>query len=364
MSMNALISVFLFASVGVNGLAPLALIVQSDLNLKAVLSFHELSKEMSLSIYQKLTWGMALATQKGTPPPTPTSKSQVALNLSAVAVSTSQINLTWISNSGNNTGFYVERALSAEGPWKRVASLPANTDSCAIGGLSASTTYFFRVMTHASPYSNVVSATTLSNLPAGGPTQLVAKSSGSTQINLSWTNNASDVTGFKIERCQGNGCLDFSEIGSLASSDTSYQNNDLAPLTSYSYRVRAYNSKEKSDYSNTATVTTLRVTTPPAVPSQLTAVAVSSSMVNLRWNPSTSRSGLDVVGYNVYQVGVHIVSTPKTSYSVAKLAANTTYCYTVAAYDKAGNRSDQSDPVCTTTKSDSTPDPELGAKPD
>src|SRR5688572_33279072 len=46
--------------------------------------------------------------------------------LTARAVSTSQINLSWTNNSDKVTGLYVERSLSSRGPWKRVIDVPAN----------------------------------------------------------------------------------------------------------------------------------------------------------------------------------------------------------------------------------------------
>jgi chitodextrinase len=274
--------------------------------------------------------------------------------LIAAAVSTTQINLTWTSNSNNATGFRIERALSATGPWTQVGTASAIAISWANSGLSDHTAYYYRVIAYNSggnsAYSNVAAATTLSMLPAGAPSNLVAMTGGSTRINLSWTNNANDATGFKIERCQGNACSSFTNIATTATNDTSYQNTRLSPSTSYSYRVRAFNSTEESGYSNTVTATTPLDTIPPTIPAELTATAVSSTKINLRWNPPAGSGGSGVAGYNVYQAGARIGSTLGTTYSVTGLAANIQYCYTVAAYDKGGNSSDQSGPACATTK--------------
>src|ERR1044071_4153116 len=49
--------------------------------------------------------------------------------LTALAVSTSQINLSWTNNSDKVAGLYVERSTSSTGPWKRVLSMPANATS-------------------------------------------------------------------------------------------------------------------------------------------------------------------------------------------------------------------------------------------
>ncbi len=80
-------------------------------------------------------------------------------------------------------------------------------------------------------------------------------------------------------------------------------------------------------------------TTPPSVPAGLTATAVNATQVNLTWTASTDSVG--VTGYRVYRNGVLIGSPTATSYSDTGLTPSTTYAYTVAACDAAGNCSAQ-----------------------
>jgi len=88
-------------------------------------------------------------------------------------------------------------------------------------------------------------------------------------------------------------------------------------------------------------------TTPPSVPTGLTATAISSSQIDLSWNASTDNIG--VVGYKVYRNGTYLKSVTTTSTSDTGLNANTQYCYTISAYDAAGNESGQSNQSCATT---------------
>jgi hypothetical protein len=74
-------------------------------------------------------------------------------------------------------------------------------------------------------------------------------------INLAWTDNSSNETGFKIERCQGAGCTNFAEIAQVGANTTTYVDTGLLPLVTYTYRVRAFNSGGNSGYSNTASST-------------------------------------------------------------------------------------------------------------
>ncbi len=85
------------------------------------------------------------------------------------------------------------------------------------------------------------------------PSDLVATSAGNSTINLTWTHNANDETGFKIERTVTDS---FVQIATVGANQTSYSDTGLAPSITYTYRVRAYNDAGNSVYSNTAEATT------------------------------------------------------------------------------------------------------------
>lgn len=90
-------------------------------------------------------------------------------------------------------------------------------------------------------------------------------------------------------------------------------------------------------------------TQPPSAPTGLTAQAIAYNQVNLQWNASTDN--VQVAGYNIYRNNSIIATTSATSYSDKTVVGNTTYTYTVSAYDLAGNTSSQSNPVSITTPS-------------
>jgi len=93
-------------------------------------------------------------------------------------------------------------------------------------------------------------------------------------------------------------------------------------------------------------------TTAPSVPTGLSAAAISSSQVNLSWTAASDPdNSASQIAYTVYRNGTQIakVAAGSTSYSDTGLAAATSYAYTVAAFDPAGNTSAQSSPVSVTT---------------
>jgi hypothetical protein len=93
-----------------------------------------------------------------------------------------------------------------------------------------------------------------SNPPPLAPSHLAVKIIGSSTINLTWKDNSNNEEGFKIERKTDNGS--FSAVAALGPNLVSYTDNDLSFNTSYTYRVRAYGTTSRSNYSNEASATT------------------------------------------------------------------------------------------------------------
>ena len=178
-------------------------------------------------------------------------------NLTATAVSSSQINLAWTDKSSNESGFKVERLEGSA--WTQIAT-PTDPRYSSTG-LAASTPYSYRVRAYNaggdSAYSNTASATTQA-APAvpSAPSNLKATVVSRSQINLTWTDISNNETGFKIERCTGAGCSIFSQIDMVGAGVTSYQNTGLSSKTQYRYRVRAYNAAGNSAYSNVVSAKT------------------------------------------------------------------------------------------------------------
>jgi hypothetical protein len=94
---------------------------------------------------------------------------------------------------------------------------------------------------------------------------------------------------------------------------------------------------------------------PPSAPSKLAVTALASTQVDLSWKASKDNVG--VAGYRVYRGGVQIGTANVTTYSATALDPDTTYTFTVAAYDAAGNVSAQSKRVVATTPAATVPPP-------
>jgi sialate O-acetylesterase len=192
--------------------------------------------------------------------------------LSAMAASSSQVALNWTDNANNESSYHVERAPGVSGPWTVVtSSLPANSTSYVASGLSPSTAYWFRVRAANTLFSNYASLTSAATTPAApppppppppvtvsAPSNLTATAVSSSQINLAWTDNATNETGFSIERSAGGA---FVQVATAAANAASYTDRAVSPATAYNYRVKAANAQASSAYSAVASAAT-----PPSTP--------------------------------------------------------------------------------------------------
>jgi hypothetical protein len=214
-------------------------------------------QEPLLDVHNTAIFNPVLVSQTApTPPAAPA-------NLTASAVSSSQINLTW-TDSDTEDGFKIERCTGVGcSNFAQIATVGANVISYSNTGLTASTSYSYRVRAYNaagdSDYSNTASATTMvAPATPNAPTNLIATTVSKSQINLSWTDNATNETGFYIERCKGSTCTNFTRIATVGPNVITFANTGLAKNTTYSYRVQAYNEAGVSAYSNIASATTLR----------------------------------------------------------------------------------------------------------
>ncbi|WP_083940956.1 DNRLRE domain-containing protein [Pseudoduganella violaceinigra] len=103
-------------------------------------------------------------------------------------------------------------------------------------------------------YFTISKGNTSPTVPAA-PGGLAATAASQSAINLAWTDNSNNETGFDIERSSDS--ITWAALASVGSNIQSYANTGLSASTKYYYRVRAKNSAGNSAYSNVANATTL-----------------------------------------------------------------------------------------------------------
>src|SRR5205814_522712 len=284
-----------------------------------------------------VTTGIAADT---TPPTTPT-------GLTATVAGSSGANLSWSASTDNVgvTGYIVRR--------NGVQVATPTTTSFADTGLSAATTYSYTVAArdaagNTSANSASASVTIADTTPPTTPTGLTAAVAGSTGANLSWTASTDNVavTGYIVRR---NG------VQVATPTTTSFADTGLSAATTYSYTVAARDAAGNTSANSASASVTIADTTPPTTPTGLTAAVAGSFGANLSWTASTDN--VAVTGYIVRRNGVQVATPTTTGFADTGLSAATTYSYTVAARDAAGNVSPDSASVSVTTgiAADTTP---------
>lgn len=175
--------------------------------------------------------------------------------LTAVAQSSSSVLLGWTDNATNETNYRVERKTG--GAWTELPLLPPGSSSFTVTGLTAATSYTFRVRAKNnagfSGYSNEAAATTQSSLPAT-PTGLTAEQLSATQARLQWQDKSSNETDFAIEVTSPYH-TGFVEIAAAAANATSHVVSNLDADVPYTFRIRARNGSGSSARSNEASLT-------------------------------------------------------------------------------------------------------------
>jgi hypothetical protein len=192
-----------------------------------------------------------------------------------------------------------------------------------------------------------------SDPPDGDPSGMTANAVSSSQIDLLWTDGSSNESGFSVERSP-NGSNSWSEIADLSAGSQNHSDTNLTASTTYDYRVSAYNVNGSSGYASDSATTDAPPPQqpPPQQPTGLAANGVSTSQINLQWNDN----GLNEDGFRIERspdgingwgelvtLGVNV-----TSYQDTDLPADTTFFYSVAAFNGSGEAT--SDPASGTTQ--------------
>ncbi|HDH05385.1 MAG TPA: fibronectin type III domain-containing protein [Nitrospirae bacterium] len=177
--------------------------------------------------------------------------------------------------------------------------------------------------------------------PPYPPTGLTAAATSASQIDIAWTDNSGNETGFKIERKTGSGGT-YSQTATVGADVTAYADTVLTPGTTYYYRVNAYNTAGDSGYSNEAGATTdSSPTVSTSAPTNLNGI---SATLNATVNPNGSETtvyfewGTDISYGNSTPTQSIGSGTEDVSVSadITGLTPNITYHYMVTASNTAG----------------------------
>ncbi len=298
-------------------------------------------------------------------------------DLSVVATTRSQINLSWKDKtSGTNNGFFIERATGS-GAFSQIASVGPTVTSYSNTGLSQNTKYRYRVRANTangySDYTNIDSTTTHTNLAQGKSVTVSTYQSGNTaanavdgnQTSTRWCASSSSmsqwlkvdlgglrpISGCEIvfEKAGTNGdCNDFKiETSNDNSTWTTYIN---LPSNTNTAQTQAHNFTALARYvrititdapgSYWASIFEFRVFGSPC-PSQvtgLTSTSADDNQLTLSWQPAYGATSYMVKmataqGGPYYTIATGLTST---SYTTTNLELGVDYYFIVVAVNASG----------------------------
>ena len=169
-----------------------------------------------------------------------------ARNLESTEVTSSQVKLTWLDGSNVELGYQIDRSDTGrdEENFKRLYVTAADVISYTDSNLIDGSYYYYRVKTITADGVNEAIEDIEVFTAINEPTFLTGRASSS-QISLSWVDNAATETGFKLERSTDG--VNYTQIASVASDVTAYIDGNVSGSSFYYYRVKAYKDSNDSE---------------------------------------------------------------------------------------------------------------------
>lgn len=198
------------------------------------------------------------------------------------------------------------------------------------------------------------------------PSNAVAGGASGAQIELTWTDNSSNETGFEVHRSTDGPGGSFWLLTTIVVNTVLHADQGLEPGKEYCYRVRAVRLTGKnlnySSFSNTACANTASAPLPPEAPSNLVAAATLELQIDLTWrDESRNETSFQILRSWSGEAGPFYLLASKPADSEAhsdreiSQPAGTLYCYYVMAVreNPTGNGSTyaysaRSNTACTT----------------
>ena len=284
-----------------------------------------------------------------------TAAAALAVNaLTTVANSAGRIDLTWVDDSRNETGFEVYRATTGSGgAFTRVSTTGADVTTYSDAGLPIETQqcYMIRAFrtsgrkTTFAEFSNTSCATVVG--PPLVPRNVEAKPASSSGIDVMWADASTAESGFRLER-SATTSGPWEGVTVVPANSTSFRDTGRPSEQNACYRVIAFNVYGDSDPS------AADCTAPPAVPIGLTATVIAAGVIELGWTDNSVVEDAYLVEHSTD--GVRFVpwaAVPANSggYIDAAATANVTHWYRVRAM-RDGGLSDPSNGVSAAFVSD------------
>lgn len=254
--------------------------------------------------------------------------------LTAAAVSASEIDLAWSDDSVTATGYEVDRSTDGVNFSPLAPNLPADTSSYSDTGLAPGSHFYYQVISLAgaqvSDPSNRADDTTTPPSPDSAWATTTSSS-----VTLNWT-PAQGASGYEVDRSVNGNWVDVADV--VGGSTTTFTDTGLLGNTTFSYQIISENNAGQSSPMDVSATTSADK---PAAPSGLQAIVLSPTSVELVWvnNASNETEFLidksDNGGWSWTNLGKTDPGT--TNYIDSGLQPGQTRSYEVLAHNSNGD---------------------------
>lgn len=252
--------------------------------------------------------------------------------LSSVSQSTTSaksVKLKW-SKVSNATSYIIYKYNSSTKKYERLTSTTSN--SYTVSGLSAATSYAFKIVSRAKidgvkvdyAYGKITVKTSPSK-----PTGLKVSNTTAVTANIKW-NKVKGAEKYVVYRLGSNG--KYSKIATVKTN--SYRDTQLSSIQKYKYKIKACLSSNGSyRYSELSAALTLY--TGPGRVKKLKAGDITTSSVTLSWSKKSGATGYYIYRYDPStKKYTYVATTTKTEYKLKDLSSAKAYNYCVRPYVK------------------------------
>jgi hypothetical protein len=258
----------------------------------------------------------------------------VPANVTATSMYWGVITVAW-SPPPTALGYRVQRSPTGADPWELIATTDASTTTYSDGGHATEAQNCYRVIAYNNWGDSPPSSTVCSAVLAS-PSNLAATAGAAGGVDLSWSDNSRYEDGYEVQRSGSDGVSTV--VASLPVNTISYHDAPAAPGR-YWYRIRAKKGGSYSYFSDYADA--LVASAPPSAPTNVRALATSSSSVAVYWQDmSADEQGFRVERSTDGRVTWTTAGTANWNQSEldeADRTAEQEVCYRVIAFNNAGN---------------------------
>lgn len=161
---------------------------------------------------------------------------------------------------------------------------------------------------------------------------LVAIPSAAAKLTVTWDDNSTGETGFRVERASD--AVNFVEVGTVAADVVTFVDTTVVSGSTYSYRVAAYNATATSAYSNVTSATTAVLAVSPTFTTQPVASQTVTAGANVSLMVAVSGTPAPTLQWK--KNGTALSGATGTTLTLSAVSSTDAATYTAVATNSAG----------------------------